>query len=109
MAKQIVFSFEGKDYTLEYTKRTVQEMEREGFSAQDLDRKPMTTLPALFAGAFKAHHKWVKQDIIDMIYAKMPNKDELVVALAEMYNEPIIGLMDEPDEKEGNVDWTTSW
>lgn len=109
MAKQIVFSFEGKDYTLEYTKRTVQEMEREGFSAQDLDRKPMTTLPALFAGAFKAHHKWVKQDIIDKIYAKMPNKDELVVALAEMYNEPIIGLMDEPDEKEGNVDWTTSW
>jgi single-stranded-DNA-specific exonuclease len=77
-------------------------------------KQPGETYP--FSGICGAVVAWkllqvlgVKQDIIDKIYAKMPNKDELVVALAEMYNEPIIGLMDEPDEKEGNVDWTTSW
>ena len=25
MAKQIIFSYEGKDYTLEYTRRTIQQ------------------------------------------------------------------------------------
>lgn len=110
MAKQIIFTFEGKDYTLEFTKRTVQQMESEGFVSQDIEKRPMTLLPALFAGAFKAHHKWVKQDLIDRIYESMPNKESLVAALAEMYNEPIMGLMNEPDpESEGNVAWVTSW
>lgn len=109
MAKTIEFSYEGKDYTLEYTKRTVMQMEAEGFVVQDIDRKPMTILPAMFAGAFKAHHRWIKQEEIDKIYAHMPDKEKLVAALAEMYNEPIIGLMDEPESTEGNVDWIKSW
>ena len=66
--KQIIFTYEGKDYTLEYTRRTVQQMEAEGFVTEDVQRKPMTLLPALFAGAFKAHHRFVKQEMIDKIY-----------------------------------------
>ena len=38
-----------------------------------------------------------------------PNKSELISKLAEMYNEPITALVDEPEESEGNVDWTASW
>lgn len=110
MAKQIVFTYEDKEYTLEFTRRTVKQMEDEGFVAQDIDRKPMTLLPALFAGAFKAHHRFVKQDVIDKIYAGMPNKDELIGKLAEMYNDPIVTLMEEPDEKAvKNVNWETNW
>lgn len=109
MAKQINFSYEGKDYTLEYTRRTIQQMESEGFVADDIDKRPMTLLPTLFAGAFKAHHRFVKQEVIDKIYAAMPNKDSLIEKLAEMYNEPIMSLMDEPDESTGNVEWVTSW
>jgi len=106
MAKQIVFTYEDKEYTLEFTRRTVKQMEDEGFVAQDIDRKPMTLLPALFAGAFKAHHRFVKQDVIDKIYAGMPHKDELISKLAEMYNDPIVTLMEEPDEKAvKNVNW----
>lgn len=41
MAKQIVFTYEDKEYTLEFTRRTVKQMEDEGFVAQDIDRKPM--------------------------------------------------------------------
>ena len=69
----------------------------------------MTTLPALFAGAFLANHRFVKQEVIDAIYAKMTNKQELIGKLAEMYNEPIMTLIDEPEEAEGNLDWTASW
>lgn len=110
MAKQIVFTYEDKEYTLEFTRRTVKQMEDEGFVAQDIDRKPMTLLPALFAGAFKAHHRFVKQDVIDKIYAGMPQKEELIGKLAEMYNDPIVTLMEEPDEKAvKNVSWEANW
>ena len=109
MAKQIIFSYEGKDYTLEYTRRTIKQMEDEGFVAKDIDDRPMTLLPALFAGAFKTHHRFVKQDVIDAIYANMPNKDKLIEKLAEMYNEPIMSLMDEPEDTAKNVDWMASW
>ena len=109
MAKQIIFTYDGKDYTLEYTRRTIKQMEDEGFVARNIDDKPMTLLPALFAGAFKAHHRFVKQDVIDEIYAHMPNKDKLIEKLAEMYNEPIISLMEEPEDTAKNVDWMASW
>ena len=49
MAKQIIFTYEGKDYTLEYTRRTIKQMEDEGFVARNIDDRPMTLLPALFA------------------------------------------------------------
>lgn len=110
MAKQMTFTYDGKEYTLEFTRRTVKQMEDEGFVAQDIDRKPMTLLPALFAGAFKAHHRFVKQDVIDEIYKGMPCKEELVGKLAEMYNDPIAALMEEPDDKSvKNVEWETNW
>ena len=109
MAKQIIFSYEGKEYTLEYTRRTIKQLEDEGFVARNIDDRPMTLLPALFAGAFKAHHRFVKPEVIDEIYANMPNKDKLIEKLAEMYNEPIISLMQEPEDAVKNVDWTASW
>nr|DAH45245.1 MAG TPA: protein of unknown function DUF5055 [Caudoviricetes sp.] len=109
MSKQLSFNFEGKDYCLEFTRRTVEMMERNGFVASDVRDKPMSTLPALFAGAFLAHHRFIKQDLIDRIYEKMTNKQELIGKLAEMYNEPINALIDEPEENEGNVSWTASW
>lgn len=109
MAKQIIFSYEGKDYTLEYTRRTIKQMEDEGFVARDIDDRPMTLLPTLFAGAFKAHHRFVKQDVIDEIYSHLPNKDKLIEKLAEMYNEPIQSLMEEPEDAAKNVEWMASW
>lgn len=110
MAKQLRFTYDGKDYTLEFTRRTVAEMEKKGFIASDITDKPMTTLPALFAGAFLAHHRFVKGDVIDNIYSKLTKKEDLIGKLAEMYNEPIMALVEEPDENtEGNLDWTATW
>lgn len=109
MAKQLHFTYDGKDYTLEFTRRTVAEMEKRGFIASDITEKPMTTLPTLFAGAFLAHHRFVKSDIIDNIYSKLTKKEDLIGKLAEMYNEPILTLVEEPEEAEGNLDWTATW
>ena len=74
-------------------------MEREGFKSSDVIEKPMLTLPKLFAGAFKAHHKWgTKPQDIEEIYNNFKNKDALFEKLAEMYNEPMEAMLDEPDE-----------
>ncbi len=90
MSKQLKFTFKDKEYTLEFTRRSVERMERDGFVGSDMREKPMTTLPTLFRGAFYAHHPFMRNDIVDEIYAKLTNKQELIGKLAEMYNEPKI-------------------
>ena len=109
MSKQLRFTYGDKEYCLEFTRKSVELMEKNGFVASDITAKPMTVLPALFAGAFLANHRFVKTEVINEIFSKMTNKSELIGKLSEMYNEPIMALVDEPEESEGNVDWTASW
>lgn len=109
MAKVLTFNFEGKEYTLEYTRNSVATMERQGFNLNEIENKPMTTLPKLFAGAFLAHHPGIKQEKIINIFDHITNKAELTIKLAEMYNDPIATLVDDPEEKEGNISWGANW
>lgn len=109
MAKTITFNFEGTEYTLEFTRASVATLEKQGFNINDISDKPLTTLPALFAGAFIAHHRFVRREVVDRIFDKMTNKKDLVMRLAEMYNETIESLVDEPEESEGNLEWGASW
>ena len=104
MGKQLVFEYKNKEYTLEYTRESVKQMEREGFKGEDVANKPMLTLPKLFAGAFKAHHKFdTKQKQIDEIFELFTNKQALVEKLVEMYMEPMETLMDDDNIDEGNA------
>ena len=97
MAKQITFRYKGKDYCLEYTRKSIETMERQGFVADDILTKPMSVLPAMFAGAFLANHRYERKDVIDEIFEQLTNKGELIEKLAEMYNEPIKALLDDPE------------
>jgi hypothetical protein len=109
MSKQINFEYNGKEYCLEYTRESIKQMEREGFRSSDVIEKPMSTLPKLFAGAFKAHHKFgTKQNEIDAMFDRFKNKDALFEKLAEMYNAPMEAMLDEPEE--GNaIAWEASF
>ena len=98
MASKISFSYEGKDYCLEFTRQTVKQMEDRGFTLTRFVDAPMTTMPDLFAGAFLAHHRFVDRKLIDKMFDKMPNKKALIEDLAQMYNEPIEALMEDADE-----------
>lgn len=109
MAKTITLNYDGREYLLEYTRTTIAEMERRGFRATDIDEKPMLTLPALFSGAFLAHHRGVKANVIDAIFNRIPEKEKFILALGEMYNEPLSSLLEEPEEDEGNATWSQSW
>lgn len=107
--KQITFTYKDVDYTLEFSKRTVQALERSGFNQEELSSKPTTMIPMLFAGAFMLHHKNTKQELINEIYNRIPNKVEFVGKLAECYAEPINAMLDEPETDEGNVNWGTNF
>ena len=109
MAKQLEIKHDGNTYVLEFTRRTVAEMERKGFIVSEIETKPMTALPALFAGAFLANHRFVKQNVIDAVFETIKNRMELINKLAEMYNEPLMTLLNDPEESEGNASWTTNW
>lgn len=104
MAKKIRFTYKDEDYTLEFTRRTVRQMEENGFVAKDLENKPVSIVPTLFAGAFRAHHPFIKTQLVNEILDQFPDKYKLVETLAEMYAEPIEAMMADP--KEGNLVWT---
>lgn len=104
---KISFTFDGKDYCLEYTRKTVKNMEDRGFVAARILEAPMTVLPDLFAGAFLANHKFTDRKVIDAIFDKMQDKKQLVETLTQMYNEPIEALMADGDEGNG-IQWTTA-
>lgn len=94
MSKTIRFEHDGKEYTLEYTRKSIEAMERRGFSIADVTSRPMTVLPDLFYGAFIANHTGTKRKVIDEIFECTADKQALIGKLAEMYNEPLEALID---------------
>ncbi len=110
MKKQLNFEHNGKEYCLEYTRDSVRQMEREGFSIGDVLEKPMLNLPKLFAGAFKAHHRFgTKANDIEEIFNKFKNKDALFEKLVEMYNEPMEAMLDEPEDEGNAIAWEANF
>lgn len=97
MATTIKFSYNGQDYTLEYTRKTVVALEQLGFSPKDAIDKPTYAIPLLFAGAFKAHHPLLRSEVIDDILKSLDDKSKLFETLITMYQEPLESLISEPE------------
>lgn len=105
MSKQIHLKVDGKAYDLEFTRESVKAMERQGFSLDDLSKKPVTAVETLFVGAFVANHPTMKRDKAIEIFYEIQQKNELISELAKMYSAPVSALFDEPEDG-GNVSWT---
>lgn len=104
MARRTInFTYKNVDYTLGFTLATIEQMERSGFVLKELDTKTATRAQELFYGAFIANHKGIKRKLVDEIYEALGNKEDLIVALIELYNEAANSLLEE-----GNVGWTMS-
>lgn len=97
---------EGKEYVLEYNRQSVQQLERLGFSIEDVSKKPMTMFPLLFRGAFLVNCRFVKEKEINELYDNMKNKAELHNTLINMVTECYETLTDNDEEaNEGNAGW----
>lgn len=106
MNTKINLTWNGETYTLEYNRTAVRMLEQSGFVLDEFLKKPMTNIELVFAGAFIKNHNKVQQKVIDEIFAKLPNKDELLVQLQKMIQETYESLLEEPEEgAEGNASW----
>ena len=105
MTEKIKFKYGGKEYVLEFTRQSVEEMERRGFVVEEVLTKPLTVLPNLFAGAFIANHRFTKRKVINEIFNHIDDKGGLLDALAEMYSLVIDEFTDELEKKNKNLTW----
>lgn len=102
MARRTIhFTYNNVDYSLGFTLASIEQMERAGFVIRELDTKTATRAKELFYGSFIAEHKNIKRKLVDEIYEKLADKEGLIIALAELYNEAGEALL-----SEGNVSWT---
>lgn len=58
---------EGKEYTLEYSRKSVVKAENAGLDTSQLESKSMTMIPLLFWGAFLMHHPHMTKEQTDKI------------------------------------------
>jgi len=109
MAKTITLSYDGKDYTLEFTRESVRAMETGGFDITKIDSMPMTMIPKFVFGAFRANHPQIRKDRVDEIYKLIANKEQFIKCLGEMYRETVETLTTDMEDSEGNSEWKASW
>lgn len=91
-------------YTLEFNKRTVKAMERNGFK-MDTDY-PYTMVDDLFRGAFQMHHKGMSRERIEEIWAQQTKKEDLLTALIQLYNAPMEEMMSDAETEDETPTWT---
>ena len=93
---------EGREYTLEYNRRTVAKTERAGLDINRIDVSPMTMIPLLFWGAFLMHHPYMTREQTDAILFDGLHGlgNEEVAHLGKLYAEPFKTLVSGEVENE---------
>lgn len=113
--KKIELTYNGKQYTLEFNRRTVSKLEKalraDGINLVEMTENEnekanplelVSIVDTVFTYAFKMHHPDLTQDVIDTIFEKMGNKEQLSGVLIEIMTAPINALA---DNKEGEITW----
>ena len=106
MNKQITFECNGEKYILEYNRDSIQILEQQGFSINELTKKPMLMLPLAFQGLFYKNHRRAKKAFIDDCFDRFKDKQKLLSTISEMLLEAYESLTDdENNNNKGNLDW----
>jgi hypothetical protein len=105
--------FDGREFTLEFNRKTVMKAEKAGLNLQEIDSKPMTMVGIMFWAAFLYHHPWITQEQTDKILDEQfggveglgtienDEGENLVAHLGRLYSEPFSTLI--PSDEEGIV------
>lgn len=107
MNKKIDFDYEGKHYTLEYTRDSIKYMEANGFILEQFMEKPATMLDLAWKGAFYKNHRKENAATIEKILSDMDERDNLHKGLGDMINETYRIIL-EGDENSKKVQWKIS-
>ena len=91
---------DGREYTLEFNRKSVSKTEQAGLDINKLDTATMTMIPIMFWGAFQWHHPHMTREQTDKILFDGLGglrKDELE-QLGKLYAEPFKTLVANEDE-----------
>ena len=93
----IIYDEQGNpEYTLAFTRSTVEFAEKRGFKIRDVADFPVNNIKDLFHFAFRANHKGMNQGDTDRIFDELRvNRQNLLQRLLELYSEPLDSLMDD--------------
>ena len=91
---------EGREYTLEFNRRTIAKTEQAGLDVQKIESAPMAMIPLLFWGAFLWHHPQMTREQTDKIlFEELGGLGEKELAyLGELYAEPFKTLVASEEE-----------
>ena len=86
---------EGREYTLEFSRRTVVKTEQAGLEVNQLESKSMTMIPILFWGAFLMHHPHMTREQTDKILFDGLGglNEEEMAYIGKLYAEPFQTLI----------------
>ena len=90
---------EGREYTLEYNRKTVVKAEQAGLDVNRLESASMTMIPLLFWGAFLMHHPHMTKDQTDKILFDGLNglNENEMAYLGKLYAAPFQTLISNED------------
>ena len=85
----------GREYTLEYSRKTVSKAEQAGLDVNNLESKSMTMIPLMFWGAFLMHHPYMTREQTDKILFDGLGglSEEEMAYLGKLYAEPFMTLV----------------
>ena len=106
--KKMRFEYGGTEYTLEFNRSSLRTLDNKyDFSINDIEKMQVSSIPDLFYCAFLMHHGSVKYATTEEIWALIPNKDEAISTLLEMYAGAINSIMDDEVPQGKAISWTT--
>lgn len=91
---------EGREYTLEFNRRTVVKTEQAGLDINQLESKSMTMIPLMFWGAFLMHHPHMTREQTDKILFDGLGglSAEEMAYLGSLYADPLQSLIASEDK-----------
>ena len=102
-----------QEYTLEFNRKSVLRALKAGFDPNKMAEGEIETammIPTLFNCAFDMHHGKMDEKETDAIYDMIPDKADMIAALAELFADPIEKLTADPKgAKSKNFKWKKTW
>jgi len=90
----------GREYTLEFSRRSISKVEQAGFNINLIETQSMTMIPLMFWGAFLMHHPQMTKDQTDKILFDGLGglNEEEMGYLGKLYAVPFESLIASEDE-----------
>lgn len=106
----VTFNHNGKDYKLEFNRKTALMTERRGFQLDEIGSKPHSNVPLLVWGAFQKNHRKVTDEEAMDIFRSLNHRSELLNALIEDYSATYKDIFgDEESEGAEGSETLTNW